>query len=289
MKRYTFPSVAVVLLMLMLVPTISAAPLVPKLVGVVNDYADVLTSEEEKALSEILLVEEASSSNQLVVLTVKSLEGETVEDYAMQVAKDWKLGQADKDNGILLIVSTNDRKIRIEVGYGLEAVIPDGIAGQIIRDHIGPALKDDKYYDGLLAGVTQIHLAIAGEFEATSNVGELLKTWPAWVVVIVAIVLCLIVGPELWIVGGLIGVIAGFLAPWSIADPGPIFVLWVILGGIIGMAVSFLGRDVLEGLAESGDGYSGGSSWSSSGSSSSGSSYSGGGGDFGGGGSSGDY
>ena len=112
---------------------------VPPLTGRVVDRADVLSPATEAALTARLAAHEDSTSNQVVVLTVPSLDGEVLEPYATRVFRTWGLGQAAADNGVLLLVAVDDRQLRIEVGYGLEGDLTDALSGQIIRrekDHI---------------------------------------------------------------------------------------------------------------------------------------------------------
>ena len=129
---------------------------VPYLTGRVTDNADILSPSMKKTLTERLKAHEDSTGNQIAVLTVPSLEGESIEGYAEAVFKEWKLGQKGKDNGILLIVAPQDRRMRIEVGYGLEGTIPDSVAGSIIRNAITPKFKSGDYDGGVDAGISAI-------------------------------------------------------------------------------------------------------------------------------------
>ena len=122
---------------------------VPPLEGRVNDQADILTVEEEQNLEQTLKNIETNTSSQFVLLTIISLLDENLEEYSMRVVEEWKLGQKDKDNGVLLLVALNERRIRIEVGYGLEPELPDGRCGTIIRSIITPAFRQGKYFDGI--------------------------------------------------------------------------------------------------------------------------------------------
>ena len=118
-------------------------------------------------LDEFLLDEEKKTSNQIVVLTVPSLDGD--DDRRLRrstCSKPGKLGQKGKDNGVLVVAAIKDRKMRIEVGYGLEGVLTDALSSQIIRNEIAPQFKAGDYGGGLLAGVTAIDKAIRGEYKA---------------------------------------------------------------------------------------------------------------------------
>ncbi|HNI89138.1 MAG TPA: TPM domain-containing protein, partial [Leptospiraceae bacterium] len=109
---------------------------VPYLSGRVVDEAGILSEETKSSLEKKLIEQEKKTSNQLVVLTIPSLEGEVLEDYSIKVATTWKLGQKGKDNGVLLLIAKDDRKLRIEVGYGLEGTLTDVMCSRIIRNEI---------------------------------------------------------------------------------------------------------------------------------------------------------
>jgi uncharacterized protein len=129
---------------------------VPYLTGRVNDEAQILSESTIKTLSETLKQHEEKTTNQVVVLTVPSLEGDNIEDYANRVFNEWKLGQKGKDNGILVVVVPGDRKMRIEVGYGLEGELPDVLAGRIIRNIMTPLFRQEDYDGGIVSGVDAI-------------------------------------------------------------------------------------------------------------------------------------
>ena len=154
-----------VLLVALLATAVQAQPAVPALTGRVVDGADILEPATEEALTALLAAHEESTSNQVVVLTVPSLEGETVEDVAFRVFNAWGLGQADRDNGVLLLIARDDRELRIEVGYGLEGVLTDAQAGRIIRGIIVPAFRNGDYDAGALAGASAIIGSIEGTYE----------------------------------------------------------------------------------------------------------------------------
>jgi uncharacterized protein len=132
----------------------------------VNDYAHVLSPDQQAQLRDFLLGQEAKTGNQIVVLTVPSLDSEAIEDFSLNVARNWKLGQKQDKNGVLLIAAINDRKMRIEVGFGLEGALTDALSSQIIRNEIAPHFKAGDYFGGLMAGVTAIDQATHGEYKA---------------------------------------------------------------------------------------------------------------------------
>ncbi len=139
---------------------------VPELWGLrVHDEAHVLSAGFISRLEQRLKAHEDSTSNQIAVLIVPSLEGEILEEYTIKVADKWKLGTAGNDNGVLLFIAINDKKVRIEVGYGLEGVLPDIICNQIIRNEIAPYFRQENYEGGVDAAITSITKAIAGEYK----------------------------------------------------------------------------------------------------------------------------
>lgn len=129
---------------------------VPSLKGRVNDLAGIIFADEEKKIEEFLFEVEKRSDLQIAVLTIPSLEGENLEDYSMRVAEAWQLGSKENDSGVLLLVAAHDRKMRIEVGYGLESTLTDADAGRIIRNIIGPEFRNGNYGSGILQGVKTI-------------------------------------------------------------------------------------------------------------------------------------
>jgi uncharacterized protein len=153
-----------------LFPFFSFAQLaIPELWGTrVHDEAKVLSPEFVHRLEQLLKAHEDSTSNQIAVLIVPSLNGEVIEDYTLRVAEAWKLGQQKNDNGVLLFIAINDRKARIEVGEGLEGPLPDAIASQIIRNELAPYFRQDNYEGGVAAATTAIIKAIGGEYKADS-------------------------------------------------------------------------------------------------------------------------
>ena len=137
----------------------------PNPVRLVNDYAQVLNAYDADMLERKLVALDDSTSNQIVVLIVPSLNGEVIEDVAVKTFRDWGIGNKKTNNGILLLVAIQDRKVRIEVGYGLEGAIPDLIANDIIKRDIKPAFKQGNYIGGITAAVDNLSKAAAGEYK----------------------------------------------------------------------------------------------------------------------------
>jgi len=144
---------------------------VPYLSGRVTDNAEILSSEAKQRLGDALKAHEAATGNQIAVLTVPSLDGESVESYAEQVFNTWKLGQKGKDNGVLLLVAPADRRLRIEVGYGLEGTLTDVAASRIIRNVITPRFKDGNFDAGIEEGVHAIVGQLTGSETVANSAG----------------------------------------------------------------------------------------------------------------------
>jgi len=128
----------------------------------VVDLAGIVDDATEAKLNRYLQELEQKTTAQFVILTIESLDGEAIESYALEVAHDkWKLGQAGKDNGLLLLVAVKDRKYRIEVGYGLEAVLPDSFVGTVGRDYLVPYFRKGDYSGGIQAAALALVAKIA--------------------------------------------------------------------------------------------------------------------------------
>ena len=149
-----------------------AQPSVPSLTGRVVDLADVISDGAERELTAALAAHEDSTSNQIAVLTVNSLEGYSVEEFALAVAREWELGTAENDNGVLFMLSVGDREMRIEVGYGLEGALPDARAGRILRNDVRPYLRDGDFDGGVRSGVNAILSALEGTYVESEASGE---------------------------------------------------------------------------------------------------------------------
>ena len=138
---------------------------VPPLNGRVNDNARLMTSREKQEAEEYMAALESKSGVQIAVLTVKSLRGESLEEYSMNVAEKWQLGDKGKDNGCLLLVAYDERGVRIETGYGLEGSLTDTKCGLIIRNVIIPEFKEGDYGEGILKGVKAMGGVVSGDVE----------------------------------------------------------------------------------------------------------------------------
>lgn len=142
--------------MLVLASAPAPAQTFPKPAGRVTDLANVIDPATEAEITGRLEQLERQTSSEVAVVTVPSLEGAAVDDYAVRLFKEWGIGQAKQDNGVLVLVAPTEREMRIEVGYGLEGVLPDGLAGQVIRENFIPRFRDDDYNGGIRDGVARV-------------------------------------------------------------------------------------------------------------------------------------
>jgi len=157
-----------VLLLLILFPISAFAGLnLPNASAYVNDYAGILNN---KPLLEKQIIDfEKQTSNEISIITVKTLQGTTIEDYAVRLFAKWKIGKSDKDNGVLILIAPNERKVRIEVGYGLEGVLPDSATSSIIRNEMLPYFKKGDYQTGVGKGLLSVMQATKGEYKQKSK------------------------------------------------------------------------------------------------------------------------
>ena len=171
---------------------------VPQPTGYVTDRADMISANTRLKLDQFLRQFEASDSTQITVLTIPSLEGEVLEEYALKVFDSWKPGQKNKDNGALLLIVKNDHKIRIEVGYGLEGRLTDLLSGRIIDNEIAPRFKQGDFDGGVASGVVAMAEAVRGEYKGTGKTaGHKRKSSPFGL-----IFLLFFLGPLLSRIGG---------------------------------------------------------------------------------------
>lgn len=278
-------------------PSFCKALDVPQLRGRVNDYADMISAPVETRLEEELNSFEQSDSTQVVILTVPSLKGDVIEEFGIRVAEAWKIGQAGKDNGVILIASKEDRKMRIEVGRGLEGKLTDLMTGRIIDLVLKPRFKRGDFDGGFIAGVSAIIDASRGEFQSEETPSAGGEEWfsPFFSILIFLGVFLIVLGAISRILSSIAGAI-GFPALIHLTIFPLGFVSFIILA-MIGMGIGFLfplmspvrgysGPHRRGGVFQSGGFYGGGGGGFSGGGSGG---FSGGGGGFGGGGASGNW
>lgn len=264
---------------------------VPPLTGQIVDLAHVLPSSTVESLTAKLAAHESQSSNQVAVLIVPSLEGESLEEFSHRVATTWKLGQKGTDNGALLLVAIKERKVRIEVGYGLEGVLTDARSAQIIRNEIVPRFRAGDIPGGVMEGINAIVKTIEGTYQASEKAVPRQESDVIGQVV-VAVIVGLLVGLVLMNIHRFIGPVAGaglstLLAPWlvpALVASGITLLLLLMIGasGTGRRRSRYSGMDDWVWYSSRGGGWGGGSFGGGGG-------FSGGGGDFGGGGASGNW
>jgi len=136
---------------------------VPPLRGRVNDYAGVMQSNQIQSLESQLAQLERDTGHQVAVLTIPTLDGEDIEGFSIRVAENWKIGKKGFDNGAILLVAVKDRRLRLEVGYGLEGILPDAIAKRITSDYIVPHFRSQDYAGGIIAGIDAVQKVVRKE------------------------------------------------------------------------------------------------------------------------------
>jgi uncharacterized protein len=281
------------ILMLTLLPHLAFALEVPQLRGRVNDYANLLSPGASQRLEQALADFERSDSTQIVVLTINSLEGESLEEYSIRVAEAWRIGQTKLDNGAILLIAKQERKIRIEVGRGLEGVLTDLVSGRIIRGDISPHFKKNDYDTGIAAGVTSIMKVVRGEYRAQPRDLKQGKksAEPVFTLLVFLLVAVVFLGSLSKYLGGAAGA-AGLSLIGFLTFPGLGILVLALMGAagfVLGLLVTFLFGG---GGRGSGGGFGGPFIGGFGGGSSGGGGFdvfSGGGGGFGGGGASGDW
>lgn len=266
---------------------------VPKLQGYVNDYAGMISPQAKAQLENELSSFERTDSTQIVVLTVPSLEGDTIEDFGIKVADAWKIGQKGKDNGVIFVVAKEERKLRIEVGRGLEGKLTDLMAGRIVDLVVKPRFKQGDFDGGFLVGVSSIIDATRGEFKAEgkrrSQRNDQFSRF--FTFLIFGGIALLVLGSISRVLGGLAGGVGvPLMGYFAFSSFGLLIgIVLAIVGFGMGMILPLLfsSRGIYRGGGFGpGGGFLGGGSGSGGGDFGG---FSGGGGDFGGGGASGDW
>jgi len=281
-------------LFMLAIPALANALAVPALQSRVNDLAGLLSPEASRRIEAELAEFERAESTQIVVLTIPTLEGEALEEYSIKVAEARKIGQEGKGNGVILLVARQERKVRIEVGRGLEGTLTDLVSGRIIRNAIAPRFKTGDFDGGVIAGTNAIMAVVKGEYKPDDRIGQQTgkDAPPITTFLIFLLVACVVLGSLSKVLGGLAGAV-GLPLSAAIAFPGLALVvigLLVVVGFFGGILLAFLfggGRGPGIGGPFLGGGFGGGFGGGSFGGDGGG--FSGGGGDFGGGGASGDW
>lgn len=275
---------------------------VPKLTGYVNDYGSMLSPSAKATLELELRAFEQSDSTQIVIVTIPSLQGEVLEQFSLKVAESWKIGQKGKDNGIIFLVSKDDRKLRIEVGRGLEGKLTDLMAGRIIDLVVKPRFKRGDFDSGFITGAHALIDATRGEFKTDQQAGKRRAKGSQDIsrlftfVIFFGIALLMLGSVSKYLAGaagaiGLPAIVSMLLSPVGLIAGVVLAVIGLIVGMILPSLFSSAGRG--GGMWPPGGGYYGGGfgggGFGSSGGDFGGGGFGGGGGGFGGGGASGDW
>jgi uncharacterized protein len=196
----------------------AAAPTFPALTGRVVDGANILSPQTRASLDAKLEALEAKTSRQLVVVTTPSLQGYEIDDYGYQLGRVWGIGEKGRDNGVLLIVAPNERRVRIEVGYGLEGVLTDALSNVILQAQVLPKFRTGDFEGGVVAGADAVieQLSLPDD-QAKARVSASTQTQAAPTGSVPIVVLVLL---GLWVVLGLVGTITG--------KPGHRLDLWML-------------------------------------------------------------
>lgn len=257
--------------------------------GYVNDYADMISPAVEAKIERALASFDLSDSTQIAVLTVATLDGDSLEEFTIRTAEKWGLGEKGKDNGVLLLVAKEERKARIEVGSGLEGVLTDLLAGRIVDQVITPQFRQGKFDQGFEAGIASMISATRGEFKAPADSrrrsGRSRDSQPGLGYLLLPLLLIAFLGQVSRPLGAISGAallpLAGFLSGISLGLVGLLLLIPVgALGGLL-LPLLLTSHAAHRGMYLGGGGFGGGGS---------GGGFGGfGGGGFGGGGASGNW
>lgn len=164
-------------------------PEIPNPPRLVNDFANIMASQDANFIEQKLRIFNDSTSTQIVIITENSIEDDDVFDYTFRLAQKWGIGQKGKNNGVLIYTAIAERKLRIQVGYGLEAVLTDAVCKEIIEEILKPAFKQKKYAAGLDAASSRIMAICKGEYKADAKEKKGIN--PAFILLFVIVVIVL--------------------------------------------------------------------------------------------------
>lgn len=255
---------------------------VPPLTTRVTDLTQTLSAEQTQQLEAKLAQFEQAKGSQIAILMVPTTQPEDIAQYSIRVGDAWKIGRAKQDDGVLLLVAKNDRKMRIEVGYGLEGAIPDLIAKRIISEIIAPHFRQGDYFGGLDQATSQLMSLINGENLPAPVAPEQSASFENLLPV-------LLIGG--FVLGGILRAMFGSFLGGTLNGGAIGFLAWALGGSLLTVVIFAVVAFFIALISSPGGGsgrggyYGGGGGWSSSG----GGGFSGGGGGFGGGGASGDW
>jgi len=243
----------------------------PPPIGFVNDFANIIDNDQE--LEYKLRSFEEETTNEVFVLTVTSLQGYSIDEFTIRLREQdgWKIGKKDKDNGILFVIAPNERKVRIDVGYGLESVLPPSKAGMIIEKTIKPYFKQDQYSEGINAGVDEIintlrsGVAVNEEEVSEKNGQKIFEDivvplfcmsafFPFFLLLVFPYVTTLLKKVPGYYLGGLLGLLIGGGVSWFFyKDMGWIALFSIPLSVLAGIGVDFISDSETEGTRKGSD------------------------------------
>lgn len=244
--------------------------------GFVNDFANVIDDASQASMEQDLSAFASETSNEIVVATVNSLKGDSIENYTNQLFREWGLGDKDRNNGVLLLVSPSDRKVRIEVGYGLEGAITDLETSRIIEAEALPSFRENDYAKGIIGSVQALKTAARGEYavpppkNSKSSFSMNSIFFGFWLLIWLSSFLA---RSKSWWAGGLIGGIIGGLG-WLLLGSVAAKISLTIMAPLLGLFLDWLvSRNYQKNISKGGSGgffptiggFSGGSSSSGGG------------------------
>ena len=207
--------------------------------GFVSDFAQVLNEEQKNTIAQKIETLQKETSTEIAVVTLNTLSGDSIEFTANELFREWGIGNKTNNNGVLFLVVPSEKKVRIEVGYGLEGALPDALAGQIIRNDIIPPFQKNDYATGIENGVTSIISVVKGEYTTPVSKKPFVSTADLiggvffFFIFIFNIFVSIVAPSKSWWLGGVIGALFGFLVGF--------FVFTVITGAILGGVCMILG------------------------------------------------
>lgn len=249
--------------------------------GFVSDFANIIDDKTQTDLENNLQQFVQNFQHEIAVVTIDSLQGDTIENFAVKLFEDWQIGKKGADNGILLLISLQDRKMRIEVGYGLEGALPDAVAYKIINQIIKPNFQSENYTQGITKGVEAIKEAIKGEnvdflLETTPTKNTLAKTleyfgYPLFIIIFLFFRFFShsLSKSKKWWPGGVWGCFIGLIVGFLVTGLAIKILFWIVPFGLLGLLIDYLaskngptknwpGGGFWGGLGGSGGGWGGG-------------------------------
>lgn len=233
--------------------------------GYINDYANLLSKSEKQNLENKLSNFQKETSTEIAVVIIDSLQEDTIENFAVQLFEDWNIGTKTNDNGILLLIAIEDKKLRIEVGYGLEGSLTDLQSGQIIRHTLTPAFQSGNYYTGIDTATNQIISAVRGEEFVVENNDDKNNSLDSSLInflfffgfIFLQILMSFFRKTKSWWQGGVLGAIIGIIIG-VIKTSFSSGIIFTIILGIIGLILDYIASNTKGGKGGGGIFFAGG-------------------------------